>query len=533
MKKKEKNRILNSFGKLKEDGFDFENIDQYFKRKDHTGNLQVISDKQCEDLDFYESFMYIDHTVSRVGQQVLYNTLRVLPGTTGHFEKWEYEIEKINKNKDLREKTMLALSKLSNDESYSIISLFRDSIPDITWKHQLLKVFPVLSVTMFIVTLVMPKMLYALLGIFIINLIVHYRNKKNLQHYLTSIPELLKLNRTAKELLSTDTTLEQNNLKDSIRVIDKLKSRVAVFKMESSLSGDIESLVWGVLELIKIFFLIEPILLFNVLKLLKTRQEDIERVYLFVGECDTVLSIASLREGLTEYAIPEITDDRKYLYAENVYHPLIPDCVSNTITMHNKSVLLTGSNMSGKTTFIRTIGLNTLFALTINTVFAKRFVIPYVKIYTAIRISDDLLNDKSYYFEEVLTIKKMIDESSDNSFPKLFLLDEIFKGTNTVERISAGKAVLSTLNKANNLVFVSTHDIELTDFLHDEYDLYHFSEIVDDEDINFDYLLKEGKLTNRNAIKILELNGFPKDVISEAVCISKELDQYTLTRFKE
>tara|TARA_R100001369_G_scaffold92113_1_gene135534 strand:- start:301 stop:672 length:372 start_codon:yes stop_codon:yes gene_type:complete len=113
--------------------------------------------------------------------------------------------------------------------------------------------------------------------------------------------------------------------------------------------------------------------------------------------------------------------------------------------------------MSGKTSFIRAIGLNVITGLTINTCFAKSFTFPLLKLFSAIRISDDLMNDKSYYFEEVLTIKEMLLESRSGK-RNLFLLDEIFKGTNTVERISAGKAVLLALTKGNNKVLVSTHD---------------------------------------------------------------------------
>ena len=134
------------------------------------------------------------------------------------------------------------------------------------------------------------------------------------------------------------------------------------------------------------------------------------------------------------------------------------------------------------------------------------------------------MNDKSYYFEEVLTIKEMIDESQ-NETVNLFLLDEIYKGTNTIERISAGKAVLSFLAQKNNIVFVSTHDIELTDLLEKEYELYHFSEKVDQKNVDFDYQLKAGKLTNRNAIHILQINDYPNQIIEEAIDISKELDK--------
>ena len=180
--------------------------------------------------------------------------------------------------------------------------------------------------------------------------------------------------------------------------------------------------------------------------------------------------------------------------------------------------------MSGKTSFIRTIGLNIITGLTINTCFAKQFCFPRLKIFSAIRLSDNLMNDKSYYFEEVLTIKEMIKQS-EMPESNLFLLDEIFKGTNTIERISAGRAVLSYLNNERNIVFVSTHDIELAELLQDTYKLYHFSEKVDNKTVDFDFKLKEGKQKTRNAIRILEINDYPEKIITEAINLSKELDK--------
>jgi DNA mismatch repair ATPase MutS len=118
----------------------------------------------------------------------------------------------------------------------------------------------------------------------------------------------------------------------------------------------------------------------------------------------------------------------------------------------------------------------------------------------------------------------MIDKSGDDK-PNLFLLDEIFKGINSVERISAGKAVLSYISNTNNIVFVSTHDIELADLLNDEYELYHFSETVNNKTVDFDYKLKEGKLKNRNAIRILQINDYPENLIKEAINISQKLDK--------
>ena len=179
-------------------------------------------------------------------------------------------------------------------------------------------------------------------------------------------------------------------------------------------------------------------------------------------------------------------------------------------------MLLTGSNMSGKTTFIRTMAINSILAQSLNICFAETYTAPYLKIYSSIRITDDLLEDTSYYLEEVLSIKKLLEASKSND-PCLFVLDEIFKGTNTIERISGGKAILSFLNKKNHTVLVSTHDIELTSLLEVEnYELYHFSEQIEGDALIFDYKLKNGKLKTRNAIKILELFNYPDEIITDA-----------------
>lgn len=109
----------------------------------------------------------------------------------------------------------------------------------------------------------------------------------------------------------------------------------------------------------------------------------------------------------------------------------------------------------------------------------------------------------------------MINTMNENNC-NFYLIDELFKGTNTRERIAAGKAVLSYLGGGNNIVIASTHDIELAEIPPKEFKLYHFSEIIKDKDIIFDYKLKTGKLTIFNAIRILEINKYPEKIINNA-----------------
>ena len=178
--------------------------------------------------------------------------------------------------------------------------------------------------------------------------------------------------------------------------------------------------------------------------------------------------------------------------------------------------------MSGKTTFLRSVAVNTILAQSIYTCFADGYEAPFMKLFSSIRIDDNLLTGKSFYLEEVNVMGSLISEVKSDQ-QNIFILDEVFKGTNTIERIASAKAILSYLNKFDNVIFVSTHDIELAKMLVGEFDLYHFTEIIDDSQLCFDHELKVGPLKTKNAIKILEISGFPSEIINEAKDISEEL----------
>lgn len=524
-RKKENEHLHKSFGELKDTTFDFDSIEKYFRKKQHSDAFQIISDKTCNDLDFEELFMFLDRTQSKVGQQYLYNKLRVIPENHPEVELHETLITRFTSETAHRIAIQKQLKKLDKRESYYIPALFQDEHLQPPKWFFLIRILSLSSLLSLLLIPFLPQILFFWSFIILINFALHYRNKRNLYAYLASIPQLLIMNSVARELFKDQSLKKLNpDLASSIKDINKVRNRMSLFKLEANLGGDAVAIFWAFVDIIKIVLLLEPLLLFGVLKQLDSKRKQIEEVYSFIGLTDTLISVASLRHGLTHCCQPEVHGTDKRISAQEVYHPLIPDCVTNNIEINGKSILLTGSNMSGKTSFIRTIGINAITAQTINTCFARQFSLPKMRIFTAIRISDDLMNDRSYYFQEVLTIKEMIDKSH-NEHPNIYLLDEIFKGTNTVERISAGKAILSSLNQNNHIVFVSTHDIELADLLEDEYELFHFSEIINQQSIDFDYKLKNGKLKNRNAIKILQINDYPKTIIEDAMTISHELDR--------
>jgi DNA mismatch repair ATPase MutS len=272
-------------------------------------------------------------------------------------------------------------------------------------------------------------------------------------------------------------------------------------------------------EMINGIFLIEIMTVLNLSKALKNRATHISTLFNFIGETDTCISIASLRSGSKNTCRPVFLGKGKNLSTRGVYHPLIANCVSNDINIKNHSVLITGSNMSGKTTFLRTMIINSILAQSIYTCFADEFSTPLLRQFSSIRIDDNLFEGKSYFFEEVNVIGLFI-EAMQSAHQNLFVLDEVFRGTNSIERAALTKAILSYLNKGGNIVIVSSHDVELSDLLRNEYDVYHFTEDIENRQLYFDHRLRPGPLRTRNAIRLLEIGEFPSEIISEARALS-------------
>ena len=176
--------------------------------------------------------------------------------------------------------------------------------------------------------------------------------------------------------------------------------------------------------------------------------------------------------------------------------------------------------MSGKTTFIKTVGVNFILAQTLYFSLSETFFIPKYVVKASIKRNEDLEEGKSYFFAEIEALKNFIVlSSSDDRY--LFLVDEIFRGTNTIERLASSTAVLKYLSK-DNLVFVTTHDIELQELLQHSFYMFHFSEQVENEKFFFNYKIKKGPCSSGNAIKLLEIMSYPESITNEANIIAKK-----------
>lgn len=470
-----------------------------------------------EDLNMEDFFHQVNHTSSCVGEQYLYHVLHY-DNHTG-VEKHEPLLTKLKEKKELRHRLTECLKKLSHPDAYYITSLFFKSFPIApAWERRLLficRFIPFLLGGLFALhpnTALLFLWLAAIVG----NTVLHYRNKMKIQEYCFAIPQLIRLILTAEALNREEDLAQMNHqIKDTIKHLKILKQSLASFKISIRLQSDMAMLIYMFTEIFNIFFLSEAYRVNKAFLLLKEEKERMKDAFRFVGMIDMLCSISFFRESLPYYCLPQKTSQRHHLTAKGIYHPLIEDCTANDLTLTGKSMLITGSNMSGKTSFIRTIGTNLLAAKTLHTCFAEEFCYPdRMGIASSIHITDSLMSGKSFFLQEVELIKEILESCSDGNF--LILIDEPFKGTNTQERIAIGKAVLASLAESGNTVVVSTHDLELGRLLNPLYDSYYFCETVEENILSFDYKLKRGIAKERNAIKILEIFQYPSSIIKEA-----------------
>lgn len=230
-----------------------------------------------------------------------------------------------------------------------------------------------------------------------------------------------------------------------------------------------------------------------------------------ISRMEELLSFAVLART-REVSYPEVTRHEKVeVSAENLRHPLInpSKVVPNDAAFKGGATIITGSNMSGKTTFLRTLGINLILAYAGAPVCAEKMHADYMKIFTSMRVTDDVSNGISTFYAEILRIKSMV-EYKKNEMPMLCLIDEIFKGTNSADRIVGATQVIRKLSDDHSMTLVSTHDFELCELKSESgapAANYHFEEYYEGDQLKFDYKKKDGRCTTTNAMAILHMAG--------------------------
>jgi hypothetical protein len=235
-----------------------------------------------------------------------------------------------------------------------------------------------------------------------------------------------------------------------------------------------------------------------------------------IAEFEALISLSNINRDNPNWCTPSFEINNLLIKGKNLSHPLLSHkAVSNNLTIDekNKIILITGSNMAGKSTMLRTIGANLVLAYTGAKVRGSEFTCSKLKLFTCMRTSDNLEESISSFYAEILRIKALID-LTDRGEKVFFLLDEIFKGTNSIDRHVGAKILIHQLSKKNTLGMVSTHDLELGEIYKENSTVknYHFKEYYRDNKIFFDYNLRIGISDTRNALYLMKMAGIEVDI---------------------
>lgn len=256
-------------------------------------------------------------------------------------------------------------------------------------------------------------------------------------------------------------------------------------------------------------------------RLLTTMQDTLPTWLETIGQFDAACAMARFAYVNPDYHWPHLETSPTLkqppgLTTEGLGHPLIARSrrIPNDLTLRGEGhiVLVTGSNMSGKSTFLRTVGINLCLAQAGGPVCATTFSWSWLQLYCCIRVTDALDEGLSYFYAEVKRLKVILDAvRTITSYPVLFLIDEIYRGTNNRERLAGSEAFVHVLQRSRGLGMISTHDLELTQLADSNGHIRnaHFQESVEDGTLHFDYHLRPGPCPTTNALRIMAQEGLP------------------------
>ena len=357
-----------------------------------------------------------------------------------------------------------------------------------------------------------PWLYYVVLAGILLQLVLFTWSRKALSPVLGTVHKYKNELESYQKLIEfiEEEVFEDEFLKELQIKFSKVKKASVEIKKLVNLSDYIDfkysPLVYFVLNALFLW----DIHLYRILKNWKSRNAiKIEEWLMTLGEYEALVSLSQIAMTSPVYAYPEIIDEGPVLFARQLAHPFIfhGKRVANDIDLKGTSII-TGSNMSGKTTLLRAVGVNLVLAYTGAPVCAISMRTSIMGLFTSMRNIDDLSDGVSTFYAELLRIKEIVDYSRKEK-DMIFLVDEIFKGTNSKDRIDGAKIVLKGLNKPWTIGLISTHDYELCELEFDDkrFSNYHFTENYHNNQIHFDYKLHAGRCKTSNARFLMKMVG--------------------------
>ncbi len=484
---------------------------------EHLDNGEGIDDITWNDLSMDSVFQQINHTWSSAGEEYLYHCLRSPKMQEEKLQDMEKKIQYFSDHEEERIRMQVAFAKIGRTGKHSLYE-YLGLLKDLKSRSNLKNYVMIVVILGAIAMMVWGSFSLGLLvfcGALIYNIVTYFREKSDIDPYITTFDYIIRVLNSAKMLEQTRCDIYVDELKR----MHELRVELNEFTRFSSLvtsgyttgsANPFDILV----DYAKFAFHIDLIRFNIMLVFMQKKQDKIEELVSLMGYMEAMISICEFRASLPSWCVPEFVE-HEGIDATGLYHSEITDPVANDLHT-TKPVLITGSNASGKSTFLKTVAINAILAQTIHTCTAERFATKFYRVYTSMALRDNLVDGESYYMVEIKSMKRILDAAKDSDAQVLCFVDEVLRGTNTVERISASCEILKVMAQNHVFAFAATHDIELTNLLAKEYVNYHFEEKMQDGDVTFEYRILDGPATTRNAIKLLSTMGYDMTLTENA-----------------
>lgn len=478
----------------------------------------TLDDKTWNDFDMDKVFGKLDRNYTTLGQGVLYKMLRNPIFNEEKLKNINKKIEFIKNNTKIREKLQYNLINLGMNKKGTLLDMVQSEFKENKSKYYIYTFLgKILPIILFLITIYHYKFGVSLFGLLVVNLYIY--EKEKLQIPTQGILYLEQMMKCSKKITHIKEEILEEETSELKAINKRLKKLNGIIKITM-----INDIIGGVFSFISVMFLLEESAFYKAIPYINKNKKEILNLYESLGKIDAFISIANFKTGLQGIYVEPIFNSDLSLEIEDGYHILLKKGVPNSIHIKDKGIILTGTNMSGKSTFLRMIGINIILAQSFYFTLAKKYNGTFLNVVSSISPSDDLSEGKSFYLSEAESLLRVI-KALDKKYPVFCPIDEIFRGTNPIERIAASAEILKYINERNSISIVSTHDRELIDILRDDYNFYYFSESVNNNGLSFDYKLKEGMSTTRNAIKLLEFIGYDKDIVEKAYIRARNIDK--------
>ncbi len=485
----------------------------------HAKERFSIDNITWNDIDGDRLYKSINKCYSSAGDEYLYYRMRtpVLTGQTDVFTKNEEIYRYLQENKEERIRFQLLFASLGRTGKFSLYR-YLEYLCDLPMKKAIAFIWPWLFMIVSIIMLFINinAGLIALAFIIVYQNLTYMKKKKNIEPYLVSFQYILRMLDTSEKVAKAVPEIwkeEGEELKLLRKELKSISGSNIWFVASDYSANAATDIVSGILMFVKMLTHVDLFIFYRMLGQVSSHTEEIDRINSILGKMETDITISSFRAALPYYAVPVFAEGGMKI--EEAIHPLIQEPVANSFEIR-KGMLLTGSNASGKSTFLKTVAICALLAQTVQTVPAREYVAERYRIFSSMSLRDDLVSGESYYMVEIRSIKRILEAVQEDGAKVLCFVDEVLRGTNTVERIAAASEIMRSFSGENMLCFAATHDIELTQLLSDVYENYHFEEEIENNDILFPYKLLKGPANTRNAIKLLSLMGYPETLIENA-----------------